>query len=331
MSVQETNLRAIADAIREKDGTTGPIPAADFPERIRAIPAGGLPEEVYTISVEADPPEGGTVSGGGVASKGMNVSATITAEPNEGHTFSGWNLDGELVSSDKEYTFAVNRDISFNAIFSESASRLPNGYTEVEYIEPYGAQYIDTGIVVYPPAFRIKTVCIVNGVVNWFYGIIARTGTSSSNYMYSRFSSGANYQGKTVFINASYGNSSTINNPAVATINGVDFSGKAEVDVDLENKRLTVNGASTEISSVPSLFASSGNLFLFAQNNTYSTSNNYSNYKMCACQIFVSGKLTRDYVPCINPEGTAGLYDLVGQDFYKSGISGGSFTPGPAV
>lgn len=39
MSVQETNLKAIADAIREKDGTTEPIPSAeDFPDRIRAIP-----------------------------------------------------------------------------------------------------------------------------------------------------------------------------------------------------------------------------------------------------------------------------------------------------
>lgn len=41
MSVQENKLKAIADAIREKDGTTAPIPANDFPARIRAIPSGG--------------------------------------------------------------------------------------------------------------------------------------------------------------------------------------------------------------------------------------------------------------------------------------------------
>lgn len=34
-------MKAIADAIREKDGTTEPIAANDFPARIRAIPSGG--------------------------------------------------------------------------------------------------------------------------------------------------------------------------------------------------------------------------------------------------------------------------------------------------
>jgi len=40
LSTQETNLKAIADAIREKDGTTAAIPASEFPNRIRAIQMG---------------------------------------------------------------------------------------------------------------------------------------------------------------------------------------------------------------------------------------------------------------------------------------------------
>lgn len=40
MSTQGNNLTAIADAIREKDGTTAPIEANDFPDRIRAIETG---------------------------------------------------------------------------------------------------------------------------------------------------------------------------------------------------------------------------------------------------------------------------------------------------
>lgn len=40
MSTQETNLKAIADAIRAKEGTEAPIPAADFPARIAAIQTG---------------------------------------------------------------------------------------------------------------------------------------------------------------------------------------------------------------------------------------------------------------------------------------------------
>lgn len=44
---QTENLKAIADAIREKDGTNGAIMPLDFPDRIRAIysaSVGGLPE-----------------------------------------------------------------------------------------------------------------------------------------------------------------------------------------------------------------------------------------------------------------------------------------------
>lgn len=40
MSTQGNKLTAIADAIREKDGTTAPIVADDFPDRIRAIETG---------------------------------------------------------------------------------------------------------------------------------------------------------------------------------------------------------------------------------------------------------------------------------------------------
>lgn len=40
MSTQGNKLTAIADAIREKEGSTGTIPANDFPDRIRAIETG---------------------------------------------------------------------------------------------------------------------------------------------------------------------------------------------------------------------------------------------------------------------------------------------------
>lgn len=39
-SLQETMLKEIADAIREKEGSTGPIPAEEFANRIRALETG---------------------------------------------------------------------------------------------------------------------------------------------------------------------------------------------------------------------------------------------------------------------------------------------------
>ena len=121
MSVQETKLKAIADAIRAKDGTTEPIPANDFADRILALETGGsLPDNVRTISLTADPPEGGTVSGGGVAQEGMTL--TINAEPDEDNNyyFDGWKENDAVVSAEPVYTFPVTADRALIAAFLQS-------------------------------------------------------------------------------------------------------------------------------------------------------------------------------------------------------------------
>ena len=48
-------LTQIADSIRSKDGTTEPIPAMDFPQRILNIPSGGAVDFVFgTVTPTAD-------------------------------------------------------------------------------------------------------------------------------------------------------------------------------------------------------------------------------------------------------------------------------------
>lgn len=60
MSYQQDNFKAIADAIREKDGTTDAILPIDFPDRIRAIktgaslPSGGTTGQALVKQSNAD-------------------------------------------------------------------------------------------------------------------------------------------------------------------------------------------------------------------------------------------------------------------------------------
>ena len=115
MGTQEVKLRAIADAIREKDGTAEPIPAADFPDRIRAISA--VQEGLRTITVETDDSILGTVSGGGVASDGMTV--TVSAVPTDGSDFDCWRENGVMVSESRKYAFDVLKDRALKAFFVE--------------------------------------------------------------------------------------------------------------------------------------------------------------------------------------------------------------------
>ncbi len=73
--------------------------------------------ELYTITVAADPPEGGTVSGGGLYASG--ASATIAAKPNPGYRFLNWTDGAGEVSRDAEYSFTVAADRTLTANFEE--------------------------------------------------------------------------------------------------------------------------------------------------------------------------------------------------------------------
>ena len=59
----------------------------------------------YTVSVMANPSEGGTVSGSGTFNYGE--LRTVHAEPAYGFAFSNWTDDGDVVSTEADYTFKV--------------------------------------------------------------------------------------------------------------------------------------------------------------------------------------------------------------------------------
>ena len=70
----------------------------------------------HTLSVTARPVEGGNVSGGGTFS--INQGTTIKAVPNNGYTFVGWEVNGQIVNRDA--TVKVNRleeDYKCTAVF----------------------------------------------------------------------------------------------------------------------------------------------------------------------------------------------------------------------
>ena len=72
-----------------------------------------------TVTVVADPEEGGTVTGGGTFEAGQTCTVTATALVN--YTFAMWSLNGQIVSTNTEYTFYVAGDMELVAHF------VPNG------------------------------------------------------------------------------------------------------------------------------------------------------------------------------------------------------------
>ena len=84
----------------------------------------------YQITVSSNIEEGGTVEGGGTFTYGQ--SCTLIAIANEGYTFINWTRDGEEVSTEATYIFAVTETAAYVANFQINSYEItamtnPNG------------------------------------------------------------------------------------------------------------------------------------------------------------------------------------------------------------
>ena len=92
-------------------------------------------EEVYyTIIVEADPEEGGTVTGSGTFLQGQ--SCTVVATANSDYAFTNWKENGTVVSTNANYTFTVNGNRTLVAYFTATPPQ-PQEYTVTISADPY--------------------------------------------------------------------------------------------------------------------------------------------------------------------------------------------------
>lgn len=71
--------------------------------------------EQIKVDVKVNPASAGTIMGTGTYSKGQ--TATLVATPNEGFEFTNWTLNGTPVSSNPNYTFTINQDVTYQANF----------------------------------------------------------------------------------------------------------------------------------------------------------------------------------------------------------------------
>lgn len=76
----------------------------------------------YTIATAAEPPDGGTTSGGGALTSG--TGATLLAIPAEGFQFVDWSEGGSVVSTEPDYLFTVTEDRTLVAHFTPNVPQL---------------------------------------------------------------------------------------------------------------------------------------------------------------------------------------------------------------
>ncbi|TVQ14921.1 MAG: T9SS C-terminal target domain-containing protein, partial [Bacteroidetes bacterium] len=107
----------------------------------------------YTITVNAEPSEGGAVSGGGSYDHGQ--TATLSAIPASGHTFLYWTKNGNIIAEETEYVFAVTESSTITAHFETS-----NYTISLEASPAAGGSVIGSGI--YNPGETVAVTAIAN-------------------------------------------------------------------------------------------------------------------------------------------------------------------------
>lgn len=266
----------------------------------------------YTITATIDPAGSGSVTGPGQYQEGQTV--TLIAAPADGYKFSGWQEGGQTVSTDTTYSFTATADRALVSAFAEKApSRLPAGYTEVEYIAATdGNCTVNTGIA--PTTQNVKTIIdfeptsaptSTNALIAWSYYAAA-----SFNYAVAW---------------AQTGITGRLGRGAYSTVNPNTARRRMTVTMDNYNGIITADGQSASFTQ-KQYNPNAPNVFLFG----VSGGSNTLKGKLYSCKMYVNNSLARDFVPCKNPSGVSGLYDLASKAFFRS-ITSTAFTAGPEL
>lgn len=182
---------------------------------------------------------------------------------------------------------------------------LPTGYTEVQYIQSTGMQYVDTEV----KADQTYTLEVQYQTSQTSSGAIA---VSDTNWQSNGFG---------IWCNAVvFGNQTSQD----VTLNGSDI-----ITVKLSQTGLVVNGKSVWVPSTAT-FNVVHNMALMALNRSGSISEKLTG-KLYYAKISSGTSLIRNFIPCVNPDGEAGLYDTVNFKFYGNAGTGVFFAGPPRV
>lgn len=190
---------------------------------------------------------------------------------------------------------------------------LPSGYTRVEYIQSSGTQYIDTVFKANQDTKVVMRVALVGTVTSQVTLFGGRTGANEKAFALAYTGQNGGYY--RYFYNNQYDTTSLTGDP-----------NKIRVIVAEKN---TVDIGDNSYSWTYGNFQCDYTMYLLAT-NAAGTANWIAKAKLYSCQIYDNGTLVRDFVPCTNPSGVAGLYDVVNGVFYTD-AAGGTFTAGSSV
>ena len=180
---------------------------------------------------------------------------------------------------------------------------LPRGYTELEYIQSSGTQYINTGFAPNQNTRVVADVQFVSENNSQFVFGVRKLPGASVNF---------GFLINSTQFRSDYGDSSKVH----ITVSSL----KARILIDKNKNKCYIDNV-LKATNTASTFQSEYNLYLFASNDSGEASY-FGSLRMYSCKVYDNGTLIRDYIPAKNAGGTVGLYDAVNGIFYQNSGSG---------
>ena len=194
-------------------------------------------------------------------------------------------------------------------------SRLPEGYTEVEYIQGNGA-WVDSGLSVFTRVEAVFEPTALSANSSCLFG-------ASDFYLNSRQDTSVTMSSGTIWLDLGKYTTASIAMPLL--------NQKSELIADTVDGIFSINGTEKTFTGKAS---SNGSMYVLYGNKTGSgTTFRKLSAKLYSLKFYTltSRGIARDFIPCIrNSDGEVGLYEAVKNKFHASSATV-KFTAGPPV
>lgn len=185
---------------------------------------------------------------------------------------------------------------------------LPSGYLRLNYLQSSGTQYINTG---FKPNSNTRAIFSI------LFGSIPSEDVgcfgARNLYKVGQFSLVFRRTGELRF---EYENQHLI--AGTLSVNDYHFIDINKNVINLDGNLITATFANFQVPYPAILFG------LMSEESLYTS---IVMTRMTSCKLYDNGTLIRDFIPCINPSGEYGMYDVVNNQFYGNAGTG-SFTGG---
>lgn len=264
---------------------------------------------IYTVTFNSD--------GGSEVASQQIVSGNLVAEPLEpikdGFIFNYWALNGVRY----DFSTPVVEDITLVAVWEQAIE-----YTELEYLESTGTQYVDTEICPYKT--KTEVVFQYSGDPDApGGGYVLATWNANDNRYYP-----IAYMG----IFGAYSHEfRTVNRSNSYTVIGSYDTNIHTLIYNDENNRVYFDGVlKTTVSDLTT--SNTNSIYLFAMRNSNNEAQDFISCRIMSVKFTdkTTGKLVGDFIPVLDKNNVACFYNKVTNKYhYNKGT--GSFTAGPVV